>query len=144
MKKLAAVVVVVTVTSEQMGWWRRFGRFWSRAVEVVVAEKAVEKEVEEADREKNWKKKLIFLPNFGLRFHDLTAWNPLLSIGGGRRGWKRGILSLLESNLGPLIRPERISIVDLKWSSWTVNITAKMLVGLATLRRRRSYYDVNQ
>jgi hypothetical protein len=49
-----------------------------------VAEKAMEKEVEEAHKEKNWKKKTDYFSNFSLRFLDLNAWNPLLFIGGGR------------------------------------------------------------
>jgi hypothetical protein len=29
-KKLAMMVVIVTITNEHMGWWRRLGCFWSR------------------------------------------------------------------------------------------------------------------
>jgi hypothetical protein len=28
-KKLAMMVVIVTITNEHMGWWRRLGCFWS-------------------------------------------------------------------------------------------------------------------
>jgi hypothetical protein len=131
---LAVVVVVVTVTSEQMGWWRRLGHSWSRCY---WGSGGWKNSGEGGGR--GWRrKKLIFLPNLASNF--------LISIHGILPylfGVEKGHFVFTNVKSWPLIRPRRILTIDSKWSSWTVNIVAKSLLGLAILRRRRSCYGVN-
>jgi len=136
MKKLAAavVVVVVTVTSEQMGWWRRLGHSWSRCY---WGSGGWKNSGEGGGR--GWRrKKLIFLPtlasNFLISIHGILPY--LLGV-------EKGHFVFTNVKSWPLIRPRRIITIDSKWSSWTVNIVAKSLLGLAILRRRRNCYGVN-